>query len=428
MAELYEKGMKYLAPVLGHYTDLEVVSGKGVLLKSLDGKKYLDFTCGVAVNSLGHCHPKVVKAIQKQAATLQHICFAIAYYPSHVNLAEKLAKISPYQDAAVFICQSGSEAVEASLKLAKYVSKKKKILAFTLCFHGRTLGALSVTAKQKYRQGYEDWLIPEVIRENYPYCYRCPFNKKYGSCDFQCISEVEKTILKDTDIAAIIIEPILGEGGYYPAPIEFIQALRKITEEQNILLIFDEVQTGIGRTGTMFALEHYDVVPDIIALAKGMGAGMPIGACIASYSLMKKWDRSAHGGTYPGNPVTCAASLAAIEIIEQENLLENTYQVGQYLKNSLQDIKYKHSFIGDIRGIGLMIGIEIIKPKTDKEPYPELVIRIRNLALKKGLIIISCGDKDQVIRLIPPLNITKAQAETGLNILVDVFNEITNEL
>ena len=422
MGILKDKATKYISPVLGKYfPDLEVVSGQGIYLYDPDGKRYIDFTCGIGVTNTGHCHPKVVKAIAKQAASLIHICAGIAHYEPHVKLAERLVKLLPFKEASVVFSQSGSEAVEASLKLAKYVTKKNTIIAFTHAFHGRTLGALSVTYKEKYKKGYEGWLIEDIIRLEYPYHFHNN-TIEYREYVFQCIASFKKAIIGNNDIAAVIIEPILGEGGYVPAPVEFIKELRVFTEENGILLIFDEVQSGFGRTGTMFALEHYDVVPDIIALAKGIASGMPLGACVAKKELMDKWTTSAHGGTYIGNPVSCAASLATIDGIEEEGMLENAYATGKLITSLLNEAKKSIPVIGDVRGVGLMIGVEFINPET-KEPDSEIVKKIKLKALDKGLILISCGDSDQVIRLIPALIITKSQAKEAIDIFISSIKE-----
>ncbi len=422
MGILKEKAKKYISPVLGKYfPDLEVASGEGTYLYDTDGKRYIDFTCGIGVTNTGHCHPKVVKAITKQASQLIHICAGIAHYESHVKLAERLVGLLPFKEASVVFSQSGSEAVEASLKLAKYVTKKNKLVAFTHSFHGRTLGALSVTYKEKYKKGYEGWLIEDIIRLEYPYYFHNN-SIEYNEYVYQCISNFKKAILENTDIAAVIIEPILGEGGYVPAPVEFIQELRKFTEEQGILLIFDEVQSGFGRTGTMFAMEHYDVVPDIVALAKGIASGMPLGACVAKKELMDQWSTSAHGGTYIGNPVSCAASLATISAIEEEGMLENAYETGKLIMALLNEAKKTLPVIGDVRGVGLMIGIEFIDPNT-KQANPDLVKKIKFKALEKGLILITCGDSDQVIRIIPALIITKPQAKEAIDILISAIKD-----
>jgi 4-aminobutyrate aminotransferase len=426
MGILTEKAKKYISPVLGKYfSDLEIVKGQGVYVFDPDGKRYLDFAAGIGVVSTGHCHPKVVEAIVKQTHELIHIMGGIAYSPPYVNLAELLVSISPFKEASVVLTQSGSEAIEACLKLAKYVSNKRKVVAFSHAFHGRTLGATAVTYKEKYKHGYEDWLL-EVVRAPYPYYFH---NKdlSFQEYETEIINQVRDIICQDSEIGAVIIEPVLGEGGYVPAPQRFLIELRRITEEHNVLLIFDEVQSGMGRTGKWFASEHYGVVPDIIALAKGIASGMPLGACIAKKEIMDKWSRAAHGGTYIGNPVTCAAALATIDVIKREKLLENSAEVGDYLKEELQKVFAGFPQVGDIRGLGLMIGIEFVNPTTG-EGDPVIVSKIRNIALSKGLILISCGDSDQIIRLIPPLIINRFQVDEGVKILLESVQEAIREV
>lgn len=422
--DILEKGKQYLSPVLGHYTQLEVVSAKGVWVRTFDGRSYLDFTSGVAVTNTGHNHPAVVAAIKDQADQIIHISSGVAYCKPNVDLAEKLVKKTGFQKGSVFFCQSGTEAIEASIKLVRYVSKKPKILTYTLAFHGRTLGALSMTHKQKFRQGYENWLIKDVERLPYPYCYRCPYAKQYGTCGFDCLQALKTLLLADDQIGGVLIEPILGEGGYVPAPVEYIQELRRFTAELGIALIFDEIQSGFGRTGMLFAKELYDVQPDVMALAKGIASGMPLGACVAGSDLMDQWTTSAHGGTFLGNPICCAAGLATLRIIESEKLLENAYTIGQHLKELLEEAKSRYPVIGDVRGAGLLIGVEFVKSGT-KTPDPELVTKIRQASETRGLLLISCGEEGQVIRLIPPLTITKDEAVKGLNILLDIIRENT---
>jgi len=424
MGYLIEKGKKYLSPVQAHYTELEVERAEGVYLYTTDGKKILDFSSGIAVVSNCHCHPEVTQAICEQSKKLIHICAGIAYYQPQVDLAEELVNLSPYDNASVFLTQSGSEAIEAAMKLAKKISGKSTIAAFSLAFHGRTIGALSVTYKQKYRKGYENWLIQDVINLNYPYCYRCPYEKQYGNCGYPCISDMKEKLLpvKD-DLVGVVIEPIAGEGGYIPAPVEFIQELRYFTEEIDTLLIFDEIQSGIGRTGAMFAAEHYDVVPDIMTLAKGIASGMPLGACIAEAELMNAWTPASHGGTYPGNPVVCAAALATLKVIEEQNLCNNAYYMGQYMKRIFIELKERYDVIGDVRGVGLMIGIEFIDPQTG-DPNSALVVEIRQAALCRGLLLISCGEYDQVLRFVPPLIIDQKTLQHGIDIFTDVLKEL----
>jgi 4-aminobutyrate aminotransferase len=398
---------KVLSPVLGHYTRLEVTSGKGVYLYGADGKAYMDFASGIAVASTGHCHPQVTAAIQKQAETLIHACAGVVYYPQNVELAEQLGALLGHDLTSVFFCQSGTEAIEASLKLAKYVTKKPGILAFTGGFHGRSLGALSITtSKAKYKEGYEP-LLPHT--HYFPYPYMLHETKS----EDQLCQELEAFIdgLPDT-VGAAIIEPILGEGGYTPAPTTFLKQLRASCNKKNMLLIFDEIQTGFSRTGAWFDFQTHQVVPDIIALAKGMASGMPLGACVSRPDLMNKWTTGAHGGTYGGNPVSCAASLATINVLKEN--LPTIAKKSELAKNILVSELSKHPKVADIRIKGLMIGVEFHKAEDIKP--------IMEACLKHNLIVVSCGIYDNVIRLIPPLTITEQELSQGIRIFTEVVN------
>ena len=395
---LKERADKVLSPVLGHYfADFEVEKGKGAYLFGTDDKKYLDFATGIAALPMGHCHPKVVKAAVAQTKKLIHTCAGVAYYEANIALGEKLQAITPSGLDMVFFNQSGSEAVETAMKLAKYTTKKAGIICFKGGFHGRTMGALSITtSKDKYRDHYDPFLPEVYIAE-------------------KSIESVQKIIAEvgADKIAAAIIEPIQGEGGYLISDPTFIKGLVSLLKENGILLIADEVQSGFGRTGTWFGFEHYGIVPDIVAMAKGIGSGFPLGAVIAREDLMKAWTTGAHGGTMTGNPVTCAAALANIEAIEEEKVLENVKALGEFALKKLKKLKKKNPKIKDVRGLGLMLAVEF---ETGEE-----VVDIRMKALEKGLVLISCGPKDNIIRIVPPLNIKKAQLNKGLKILAEVL-------
>ncbi len=410
-----------LSPVSGHYTQLEIVRGEGCYLYDRAGTGYLDFSSGIGVCSTGHCHPQVVAAIQTQAATLIHACIGVVYYEPPVALAEALGRILGHGLDSVFFTQSGSEAIETAIKLAKYVTKKSKLIAFRGGFHGRTLGALSITtSKDKYRQGYEP-LLAGVSFFPYPYTYRCPFGESDSLSDARCIRELEHFFTTlDTDVAAVIIEPLMGEGGYVPAPHAFLITLARLCKEQGILLIFDEIQSGFGKTGSWFYFQQLGVIPDIITLAKGIGSGLPLGACVSTSAIMSQWTTGAHGGTYGGNPVTCAAGLATIEVLEA--VLPSIPSLAQFAETRLRDALSAHPNVGDIRTTGLMIGIELVLDKATKAPAPDLTKAIMARCLDEKLIIISCGLHDNVIRLIPPLISDWVTLEKGLNIFIDILS------
>jgi len=391
MKNLKKRGEQVMSPVLGKYfNDFEVQSGKGGYLIGLDGKKYLDFATGIACCITGHCHPKVSAAIKKQADLLLHTCIGVAYYEPYVRLAEELAKIAPFPRAQSFFCQSGAEAIEAALKLAKYAAKKPGIIAFQGGFHGRTLGALSVTtSKLKYRAGYEP-LLPEV--------YVAPLDLK-----------VVEGLMETHQIAGAIIEPILGEGGYIVVPQAFLKGLRALCDKYNVLLIFDEVQTGMGHTGKWFACEHVGVIPDIVTFAKGIASGLPLGGILAGADLMGKWSPGAHGGTFGGNPVCCAAAIATLKVIKEEKLLANTTKLGAYLMKKLSGLRTQHSeLIKDVRGLGLIIGVDF----GASEPTN----KVMNYCLEHGLLLIPTGADGTVMRFIPPLNVSKKQVDQAVEI------------
>jgi len=391
MKSLFERFKKYASPVLGRYfSDFAVDHGKGCCLFSTNGKKYLDFSSGIASCSTGHAHPRVVAAAVKQVKKLAHICIGVALYEPYIALAENLQKVVPMKNAQFFFCQSGSEAVEAALKLAKYATKKPGIIAIKGAFHGRTMGALSVTtSKMKYREGYEP-LLPAV---------------QVLSPDLR---EIEAK-LKEHPIAGIIVELILGEGGYLMQSKEFIAGLRKLCDQYQALLIFDEVQTGIGRTGKWFAAEHFGVQPDIICMAKGIASGFPLGGIAAPAEIMEKWSPGAHGSTFGGNPVCCAAAIATLDVIKKEKLLQNAAKLGAYMKNKLTALQAKYpQLIKDVRGIGLMIGVDFGDSTVVKN--------ILNACLAKGLVLISTGGDGTVIRFVPPLIVKKKEIDQALKI------------
>jgi 4-aminobutyrate aminotransferase len=400
MKSLIKRGKKVLSPVLGRYfAEFEVKKGKGCYLFGTDGKKYLDFSSGIAVCATGHAHPKVVAAAKKQIANLIHICIGIASYESYISLAEKLAKIVPIDNAQFFLCQSGSEAVEAAIKLARYSSKKPGLVALKGGFHGRTFGALSLTSsKMKYREGYEP-LLPETFLAE------------------PDLSHIEN-IFKSTSVAAIIFEPIAGEGGYLVQPKELVAGIRKLCDQYGVLLIADEIQSGFGRTGKWFAIEHFGVKPDILCMAKGIASGFPLGGIAASKELMAKWSPGSHGGTYGGNPVCCAAAIATVDVIKKQKLLQNANRLGKYMIKELAKLQLKYPVIKDVRGLGLMVGVDF--------QDSAIVRKIIDLCLSMGLVIIPTGADGTVIRVIPPLIVTKKEIEQALNIFENALKKLTS--
>lgn len=390
----------------------------GPVVEDVDGNRYLDFAAGIAVVATGHCHPRVVAAVKEQSERLLHMCATDFYYESVVELAEGLARHAPGGgDWRVFFANSGAEVVEAAIKLARLRTGRQKIVAFFGAFHGRTYGAMSLTAsKPVQRRGYAPFL-PEVVHTHYAYCYRCPVNREPQTCTVQCLDLLTETLFGTTvdpkEVAAVIVEPIQGEGGYVVPHPEFLPRLRRLTEEHGILLIADEVQCGMGRTGRLFACEHFGLAPDIITLAKGIASGMPLGALLARGDVMR-WQSGGHGSTFGGNPVSVAAALATLRLLE-EGLVANAERVGASLLRLLRDLAPHHDAIGDVRGLGLMIGVEIVRDRATREPAPELRERILEEAFHRGLLLLGCGKS--TIRLAPPLVIDEDDARVAVRLL-----------
>jgi 4-aminobutyrate aminotransferase len=394
----------------------------------VDGNRFLDFMAGIAVLSTGHAHPKVVKAIQEQAEKFIHISSDF-YHEKWIALAEKLDEIAPFQESAVsFMTNSGTEAVETAIKLARYHTGRTNFIGFTGAFHGRTMGAITFTAsKAVYHRGFYP-LMNGVVHAPYPNPYRPVLERKhgedYGETVVRYIEEqILGHILPPDEVAGILVEPIQGEGGYIVPPPGFFPALRKLCDKYGILLIADEVQSGMGRTGKWWAIEHFETEPDIFTTAKGIASGMPLGACVARKSVMT-WERGAHGNTYGGNPLACAAALATIELLEQE-YLQNAAEAGRYLLDALHEIQTRHPSIGDVRGIGLMIGVEFVLDRKTKEPAKDLTERIVQLAFERGLLLLSCGKS--VIRIAPPLCITRPEIDEGLRIFEEAITVAEKE-
>ncbi len=403
--------------------------GKGVEVWDVDGNRYLDFMSGIAVLATGHSHPKVVKAIQEQAEKFIHISSDF-YHEPWIELAEKLNEIAPFEEPAVsFMTNSGTEAVETAIKLARYHSGRMNFIGFTGAFHGRTMGAVTFTAsKPTYHGGFYP-LMNGVVHAPYPNPYRRVVesrpNEDYGEAVVRYIDEeILGHILPADEVAAVLVETIQGEGGYIIPPAGFFPALRKLCDKHEILLIVDEVQCGMGRTGKWWAIEHFGVEPDMVLAAKGIASGMPLGACIARKSVMD-WERGTHGSTYGGNPIACAAALATIDLIDKE-YLANAAEVGQYTNDALQEIAVRHPSMGEVRGLGLMIGVEFVKDKATKEPAKEISDRVVDLAFERGLLMLACGKS--TIRIAPPLSIKKAEIDEGLGMFEEAITQAESEL
>jgi len=399
--------------------------GRGCEVWDVDGNRFLDFNAGIAVCATGHSHPDVVRAIQRQAEQFIHMSGTDFYYPVQIELAEKLIALTPGDfDKQLFLTNSGTEAIEAALKLARYHTGRPHFLSFIGSFHGRTMGALSLTgSKAIHRAGFSP-LMPGVTHTPYGYCYRCPFNLTYPDCDIACVDFIENVLFKRLnpaeEVAAIFVEPIQGEGGYVVPPDGWLQRVRALCDRHGILLVADEVQTGFGRTGKWFAVEHWGVVPDIVCVAKGIASGMPLGAMIARKELMT-WDPGAHGNTFGGNPLSCVAALETIRLVES-GLMQNAADVGSYMLKRLRAMAADHPSIGDVRGLGLMIGVELITDPETLEPAVELRNEVIYRCFEKGLLLLGCGQS--TIRFMPPLVLDQATADQGLEIFDAALGEV----
>jgi len=410
---IIERDNQVISPSYTRSYPLVAERGEGAIVEDPDGNRFLDFAAGIAVVATGHCHPRVVKAIQEQAAKLIHMSGTDFCYENMVVLAEKLASLvsSGGSPRRVYFGNSGTEAVEAAIKLARYHSGRGQFVAFVGAFHGRTMGSLALTASKSTQQKGFFPVMPGVHHMPYAYCYRCAYGKEPDSCAVECVQAIEtelfRTAVSAQDVAAIFVEPIQGEGGYVVPPRKFFDELRRLADRHGILLVADEVQSGMGRTGKMFASEHFGLEPDVMALAKGIASGMPLGAMVARAELMN-WPAGAHASTFGGNPVAVAASLATIELLEQE-LVDNAARVGAHLMDKLRDLPRRIPIVGDVRGLGLMIGIELVRDQVTKERAGELRDRVVQMCFERGLLVLGAGPN--TIRLCPPLVINKDQAD-----------------
>lgn len=412
---IIEKDCRYASPSYIKEYPLVVERGKGAMIQDVDGNRYLDFMCGIAVASTGHAHPKVVAAIKEAAEKFLHICATDFYYPGFADLCERLAKLAPGPDTKrVFLTNSGAEAVEGAIKLARNHTRRSNLIAFEGAFHGRTIGAISLnSSKVKYRRHFGP-LLSGV--------HHLPYANPYRATDWKGAAEelFHQRVAPD-EIAAVFIEPVLGEGGYVVPTREFLEYWRAFCDEHGALLVFDEVQSGIGRTGEMFAANAFDVVPDVTLVAKGVASGMPIGAIIAKESVMS-WEQGTHGSTFAGNPVCCAAALATLDLVEG-GLAENARTAGEALLGGVLELQEKYEIIGDVRGLGLMIGIEFVRDRATKDPYAEIVPQLEAEAFKRGLLLLGAGRS--VIRLAPPLIIDEEDVAIGLRILDESLEALT---
>jgi 4-aminobutyrate aminotransferase len=427
--QLVERDRAVVSPSYTRDYPLVAKTGRGAMIEDVDGNIFLDFAAGIAVVATGHCHPEVVAAIQRQAAELIHMSGTDFYYPNLVELAEKLASIAPGKEPKrVYFGNSGAEAIEAAIKLVKYHTKRDKLIAFHGAFHGRTMGALSLTASRSIQRKGFGTLLSGVFHMPFPDTYRGTYGIRPEFASADCLSYLENELFRrrvdPEEVAGIFIEPIQGEGGYLPAPADFLQGLQRICRKYGILFVADEVQSGMGRTGKWWASDHAGIEPDIICTAKGIASGMPLSAMIARADVMN-WAPGAHASTFGGNPVCIAASLATLGLLERQ-YMANAAHMGDYIMKRTADWREKHKIVGEVRGKGLMIGIEFVRDQKTKEKATDLRNKLVHIAFHKGLLVLGSGDT--TLRLCPPLLIDEAQADFALNTLEACITEVERSL
>jgi 4-aminobutyrate aminotransferase len=416
----------YVPAVWSRYTDLVIDRGEGSWLITTSGERYLDYSAGIGVTSTGHAHPRVVKAVQEQAARLLHGQQNIIYHEAGLRLHERLANLMPGEWRA-FLSNSGAEAIEAAVKLARAATRRPAIVVFRGGFHGRTAQAMALTTSRSTLRSEFEPLPGSIYQTTYPYCYRSPVGShspENCTCPWEADLEMLfEQVIAANRVAAVLVEPIVGEGGYLVPPADFLPRLRAITQKYGILLIADEIQTGFGRTGKLFAIQNWDVQPDIITMAKGIASGLPLSGILARKDLFDAWKPGMHGGTYGGNVVACAAANATLDVIEDEGLIANAAARGRQLLDGLRAVARKHAELGDVRGLGLMVGLEFVKPGPAHEPDGALAHRVLDGALNRRLIALSAGTFGQVVRLIPPLVTTADEADLAIRILDETITE-----
>ncbi|CCO07410.1 4-aminobutyrate--2-oxoglutarate transaminase [Desulforamulus hydrothermalis] len=430
-AQLLEKRRQYVARGVGNTGKFFVDRAKGALITDVDGNILIDFACGIGVTNVGHCPDDVIEAVKEQLAKYLHPCFHVSMYEPYVNLAEKLVSLTPgeYPKKAMF-ANSGAEAVENAVKIARKYTGKTGIISLECGFHGRTLMAMTLTSKVKpYKYGFGPF-APDVYKIPSAYCYRCYYGLQYPGCGLRCLEQLERFFTAECPadkIAAVIAEPVQGEGGFIVPPPEFLPGLQAICQENDIVFIADEVQTGFGRTGKMFACEHYDLQPDLMTLSKAIAAGFPISAVVGRADVMDAPNPGEIGGTYGGNPIACTAALAVIDKIQREDLCARANCIGAQIKERLKDMQEKFPAIGDVRGLGAMVAVEFVKDRQTREPDQELTARLVAECYKRGLVVLAAGIFSNVLRFLPPLVMTDGQLNEALDILEESLTSAVNQ-
>jgi len=406
-----------------------VERAKGALVWDVEGKEYIDFAGGIGGMNVGHSHPKVVAALKDQAERFTHTCLMVAPYASAVQLAEKICQAAPGENPkAVAYITSGAEAVENAVKIARHYTRRTGVVALANGYHGRTMLTMAMTGRvMPFKAGFGPF-APEVYTIGSPYCYRCPIGKTYPACDTACadlLRELFVKVIAADEIACMVMEPVLGEGGFIVPPKTYVQKIKAICEEHGIVFVSDEIQAGIGRTGKMFAIEHFDVVPDLITTAKSLAAGMPIAAVVGDRKIMDSVHPGGVGGTYSGNPLACAAGLAVFDILESEDLMNRSEAIGQKVRARFDAFKEKYALVGDVRGVGAMVAMELVTDRESKQPAADLAKALTGRCLEKGLLVLASGTYGNVVRILSPLVITDEQLEQGLQILEEGLAEVS---
>ena len=426
--KLAEPLNRFVAKGFSSAHEVYIESGKGAILKDVTGREYIDFSGGIGVMNIGHSHPKVVAAIKTQAEKLTHTCFMVLPYEPLVRLADRLCAVVQVEGAKkAFFVNSGAEAVENAVKISRYYTKKPGIIAFDNAYHGRTLLTMSMTSKVRpYKFGFGPF-APEIYHMPYAYCYRCSFGLKYPSCNVYCAEHLKNFFINQSapeNIAALIAEPIQGEGGFITPPPEYFSRLLEICRKNGVLFIADEIQSGMGRTGRMFAMEHWNVQADIVTIAKSLAAGMPLSAVVGKSEIMDAVHASGLGGTYSGNPVACAAALAVMDVFEQEDIINRAEALGKKMRSYFESLQKEFEIIGDVRGKGPMLALELVKNRKSKEPAADEAKALVKYCFDNGLVLLSCGTYGNVIRNLTPLVITDEQLDRGISIMREGFRKI----
>jgi len=428
---LIERRDKSIPASIANLNPLFIETGKGAQIIDAEGRRFIDFASGIGVNNIGNCHPTVVKAIQEQAEKCIHACFHVMMYESYVELAEKLNTLVPISgEVKTMFANSGSEAVENAIKIARCHTKKRAVICFDNAFHGRTMLTMTMTSKIRPNKMNTGAWAPGIFRVHFPYCFRCPWNLTQPSCNMYCGKDyfenyVFKFQVDPEDTAAIILEPVQGEGGFIPVPEGYLSHLREICDRNNIVLIYDEIQSGFGRTAKMFAADHFKAEPDIMVMAKSLGGGLPISAITGKAPMMDSVPLGGLGGTYGGNPVACASALAVLSLFESEDLLKEAEIRADIISSRLIAFKEKFAIIGDVRGLGAMRAIEFVKDRTSCEPDAKRAGHFVKGCRDEGLLILACGTFKNNVRLLPPINIDLATLEEGLSIMEETLSEIS---